>query len=1234
MKLSLYQLLPILFICLSQMVLAATDIAPMSWTMRSDWIDVTDSPYNAAGDGVIDDTAALQDALDDAYAVVDGKSVVYIPGGTYRITSSLEWQGSGLTLIGDGRDTVIQWDGADSGTMLLSTGVTRTRFIGMVWQGSPDGSLTHANRAAYGIDHHPTTAYESRIRHENEAFYNFTTAGIRSYGGGGSEMLDDPTAETMVWNCLFQNCAIGIWNGSHAFNNYQWVIEGCHFIDNETAINTPKGKSMIYNCRFERSSVVDISTSAGLSQRVRRCVSVGSNYFFNVDWGTSTGSNVIEDCHVDSWTNSNGALHFAAQGPMQVTDCVFTNPPNGNAPIYMSNSYNPSRLLVGGNYCAEIATLNNVPGNCTVVELPLGARGNSVPSADLQFLKATWPADSTNILDVTLPPYNAAIGDMSVDSSSAIQDAIDDAIAANNGSIVYIPHGIYRIDSTLSVSGGNYVIEGSGWKSRLLWYGTAGDTIMEVISAQGVELRQFNLMQTSGNESANPPVPADTTTRALKISGSGTTALLMDGVYSKQFPSNNPNSAPSSNATSPGALLQNLPTSAMITMVHHETPLTIEDCGRATIFCKYFLGGQIRVNGSNYAKSGFLGVLACQAGNLKDSSGWDITIDDNQDLVIADWYVEQAYNHLKLSGGSGSGSGRVSISGIKQQSFFERTVLEVDDYEGTLLYTGQSFTGASSLQPVNQTGSSLANLIFASCTWSDEVPDFDFDSGGNLIQLNNTYKDDSGAYSYPSNVTPNNWEQVTAEGFDYFRELAWYDFVLNYGVGNFLLNSTVELDEANSSPTSTMGYQPNDWQSNNEIMESDNTRNVTVVNEGSPFGLGDHSILFTDTTTSSGSRLELVQYFGPLELTENDAAVLKFDFRLNSSALNNDVWIRPFAGAESACAIHLMSNGTTGSISASGMSAVSVSLDTWYHVEVALEAPAVGAATGTLSLTEWTASGAGAMTSYSVTSFGSPQTSGFNRLFMSQVSGGDSTSLLFDNVQFTIGDPVLYVDNFLSNSTIESDAANPSPTTTMGYQPADWTVDNALQVEGNTRNVTVDAEGSSFDGSYQSILFTDTTTSGGSRLVMYQYLSPLELTANDGLVLKFDFRLNSSALDNDVWIRPFAGATSGCGIHLLSDGSTGSISAGGMSTVTLSLDTWYRVEVALGAPAMGASTGLLYLTEWTDSGAGATTSYSLNSFGSPKSSAFNRIYVNQVSPATSTSIHFDNIQSIIGNPLL
>jgi hypothetical protein len=87
--------------------------APADGNGFSSWINVK-TEYGAYGDGLHDDTDAIQNAL-NAVGVAGGKTTVYLPAGTYKITRPLQMHSKDrVAVIGaDPTTTIIKWAGID-----------------------------------------------------------------------------------------------------------------------------------------------------------------------------------------------------------------------------------------------------------------------------------------------------------------------------------------------------------------------------------------------------------------------------------------------------------------------------------------------------------------------------------------------------------------------------------------------------------------------------------------------------------------------------------------------------------------------------------------------------------------------------------------------------------------------------------------------------------------------------------------------------------------------------------------------------------------------------------------------------------------------------------------------------------------------------------------------------------------------------------------------------------------
>jgi hypothetical protein len=90
------------------------------------WLNVRD--YGAQGDGVADDSADIQEAIDDAIAS-NGRDAVYFPPGIYRCHTALVIEDAiGLRLVGGGSLPgspvyyFLEYEGRDAGVALVWSG--------------------------------------------------------------------------------------------------------------------------------------------------------------------------------------------------------------------------------------------------------------------------------------------------------------------------------------------------------------------------------------------------------------------------------------------------------------------------------------------------------------------------------------------------------------------------------------------------------------------------------------------------------------------------------------------------------------------------------------------------------------------------------------------------------------------------------------------------------------------------------------------------------------------------------------------------------------------------------------------------------------------------------------------------------------------------------------------------------------------------------------------------------
>jgi hypothetical protein len=783
----------------------SVDIGPMTWTPRADWINVKNPSAipdlagykGAVGDGVADDTAAIQ-AIFHFLETHNSGATVYFPAGTYKITKTLVlFHVPNSSLIGCGSDTKISWAGPDGGAMFWPQGVDNMRYLGLTWLGN--------NHAAVAYEECPYQVYSGGLRHENESFHDFTAKATYAYQDAKGQQITTPTpptaailsgypagltGETQIFNCVFVNCETAVYEAWQTGNFFCWFVEGCEFDNCGVGINLHfGGGNSIANCHFDHCTTADIL--GGGDTHIRHCTSVGGGYFFADPGsdGNPLDANIIEDCWVDGWTNPAYAMDFHRSGPTTVFDCTFTHPPDKAASPILANSLNiPSHLTVSNNYATGLPAgtpLVHFNGPSAIDDVPQGLRFGALTllSPSQTFVHTTVPPGSTHIFDISQPPYRAMwtkpAGQNGVpDISAALQAAVDDAKKTGDGATAYVPTGMYNLSTTIAISGSNYTVEGNGFNTMLCWFGAKHGTMLAVDSPQNIRVQFLRL------------AAQDDTIDEIKETSTKPCSVVFDGIHIGGFALGNPG-AGWGIGDPPGLVLSNLPAGSTVFMPHLDGEMTVDNCGPAQILVKYFSNpGRLIVSGTA-PKTGFLGTLFTEGGG-QIAGAYNIQIDDNQDLVFGDYYVEQCFNDLHMSRGRGTGPGRVTIQGFNTFSGSNnggtqpsQYTVNVDNYAGRLFYGGGMIGNWNNQYPasINQTGDNPIDMILMGNSYSKNVK-YTVGPSANLISTENVDMDPYPGVDIPdvpAKISPSQYLSI-AQAFDDLRQLEAVDLDMEFGI--------------------------------------------------------------------------------------------------------------------------------------------------------------------------------------------------------------------------------------------------------------------------------------------------------------------------------------------------------------------------------------------------------------------------------------------------------------------
>jgi hypothetical protein len=431
--------------------------------------------FGAKGDGITDDTNALQVAFDTA-AKGTINSTLYLPAGTYLITRTLTMNYHvNVSVIGaDPATTIIKWGGGSHGTMMQVSGTAYSKFDRITWNGNQaadvaveqswdgrKGTFDTANE--YADDVFTDVAFGIRggaLGHGfaettilRNKFIRNTSAGISL---GNFNALD-------VWvsNCLFRDCAIGVTN-----------VYGA-------------GNFRLYHNVFRNSANTDIviNNTGGFS--IRENTSICSKQFFYAIYSRNPATTIIEGNTVIDPVNTQ-AITIGNQGPTIFVNNTIRSLPSASGLVAVFSSGNNSDTFLMGN---KFTVANPVYADAGMIEF----NDQVVPRNNL--VNLTEP-----VLPGAGPNLHRKVFEVPVGANADAIQAIINKASLETGTrpVVHFPYGNYNITGTIFIpANADLQLVGDGYGvyhgSILAWAGTGTGPVISINGPGKATLRDLTI---------------------------------------------------------------------------------------------------------------------------------------------------------------------------------------------------------------------------------------------------------------------------------------------------------------------------------------------------------------------------------------------------------------------------------------------------------------------------------------------------------------------------------------------------------------------------------------------------------------------------------------------------------------------------------------------------------------------------------------------------------------------
>src|SRR5262245_2791048 len=299
------------------------------------WADLK-KDYGAAGDGVADDTAAWQKALDEV-ATMGKPSVLYVPAGTYKVTNTLTMTTrlSAVVVGDDPEKSIVTWAGA-AGPMFVANGVAYSKFGRLTFDGAGQAAVLMSHLWDGSVNYFPTGSEIADV-----IFKGATTDCLLVGDGPGGN------AEMTIKRARFSGCPTGMHVKN--YNSLDWFVWDSYFDQNDVGLLNDAGNFHVYRSLFNKSKTADVHIGNKGYFGFRHNWSVGSDRVWiddgpsgNPDLVAFQGNTIVDPVSPD-------AIQINCMGPIHLLDNVIRSVDGQNGPVVTVSDFGPAAAFSFGN---------------------------------------------------------------------------------------------------------------------------------------------------------------------------------------------------------------------------------------------------------------------------------------------------------------------------------------------------------------------------------------------------------------------------------------------------------------------------------------------------------------------------------------------------------------------------------------------------------------------------------------------------------------------------------------------------------------------------------------------------------------------------------------------------------------------------------------------------------------------------------------------------------------------